>query len=198
LIAAPYAHFPPKFNLLAVPAAVRLGGRKLAALPGHRHRALLGAVAAGGLILGIAILRADASFAEVGRRGAAELIAPRVLSGQRVWFVGHWGFQWYAERAGARHVTVTPPYPEVGDFIAISRNCDKGVELVPMMLRDFRLSLVDKLSDPAPGGRIMTEGAGFFTSRFGFLPWKWGVAPADEIMVAQVVATRWGAHPSPR
>jgi hypothetical protein len=32
------------------------------------------------------LLRADADFAEYGRRAAAELIAPHVAAGEKVWY----------------------------------------------------------------------------------------------------------------
>ncbi len=73
-----------------------------------------------GCALGFAILRADAAFADVGRRAAAELIAPRIAAGERVWFLGRWGFQWYAERAGARPVTLTAPFPARGDEVVVA------------------------------------------------------------------------------
>ena len=75
---------------------------------------MVGLVAVLGVVLGVALLRADAALAGAGRRAGPTLIAPRVAAGERVWFVGHWGFQWYAERAGARIVTTTPPYPAPG------------------------------------------------------------------------------------
>ena len=63
-------------------------------------RPILALTTIAGVTLGIAILRADAAFAGLGRRAVAELIAPNVAAGHRVWFATNWGFQWYATRAG--------------------------------------------------------------------------------------------------
>jgi len=41
----------------------------------------------------VLIIRADAAFADLGRRAADELIATRTARGQTVWFAGHWGFR---------------------------------------------------------------------------------------------------------
>jgi hypothetical protein len=198
LIALPYSHFPLKLNLLAAPAACIIVVRAMAMLPKLRTRLVLGTVAAAGVTLGVAILRADSSFAELGRRAASELIVPRLAAGDRVWFMGHWGFQWYAEQAGAKHVTLTPPYPEPGDFVVICRICDKGFKVGPMLFQDYGLVQVAELSDRAPGGRLMTEGAGFFSNNNGYLPWTWGVTPLEEFVTARVIASRWSTTRLPQ
>jgi hypothetical protein len=190
LAALPYSHFPAKFNLAAAPAAAILVARLLATVRLRRAGVVLGLTASLGIALGIAILRADSAFGELGRRAVAELIRPHVEAGRRVWFVGHWGFQWYAERAGARPVTVTPPFPEPGDLIAISRNSNKGLVVSKMILDGYVLSPVARLEDSTPGGRVMTEGAGFYSNRTGSLPWIWGREPIDAISVWHVVALK--------
>jgi hypothetical protein len=191
----PYPHLPAKYHLASAPAAAILVAREMAVHGALRAKLVLGATAAFGLALGVAILRADAAFADLGRRAAAELIGPQVESGHRVWFVGHWGFQWYAERAGARAVTVTPPYPEPGDLLVASRNTDKGMKVVPMLVQDFRLTPLARLEDRTPGGRSMTEGAGFFSNNSGYLPWTWGTEVIDSFALVRVDARR--APPTP-
>jgi hypothetical protein len=146
---------------------------------------LLSGVVALGLGLGVAILRADAALAEVGRRATAELIEPRVAAGQRVWFVGHWGFQWYAENAGARPVTLTPPYPSRGDFLVVDLGGGTSTPLLDMMANRFpRMVQVGHVLDPEPGGRIMDGklGVGFYSNAAGHLPWAWGTTPVDVFM----------------
>ena len=177
LAVLPYAHFPSKYLLASVPAAAILVARELAVAQRLRARTVLAATCAAGLSLGVAILRADAVFAGVGRRAAAELIAPRVAEGQRVWFAGHWGFQWYAERAGGRPVTVTPPFPSKGDLVVVSLNSEPGREVLALLERMYphatHLARVEELE---PGGRAMdtSVGAGFFSQAWGYKPWAWG------------------------
>jgi hypothetical protein len=190
LIALPYSQFPAKLNLLAMPAAALVVAKEMFLRSRVRSLATLVGVSVIGVALGIAILRADAAFASLGRRAATEVISTLVAQGHRVWFVGHWGFQWYAEEAGATPVTVTPPFPRKGDFVVICQNCNRGTAVVPMLLRDFRIAPVSQFGDSAPGGRVMTEGAGFFSNNHGYLPWTWGTAPLEAFFVGQVVATR--------
>jgi hypothetical protein len=194
LVAVPYPHFPAKYNLLAAPAAVLLVARLAAQRGGVLAKLGLGGTAVLGVALGVAVLRADAAFADLGRRAAAELIAPQVARGHRVWFLGHWGFHWYAERAGARTITVTPPYPRPGDLVVSSLNSDKGNHLMPMVRRDFRFAYLRHLEDRTPGGRVMTEGAGFFSNNSGYLPWAWGTDVLDLFVLWRV---DWARHALP-
>ena len=182
LAVLPYPHFPSKYLLASVPAAAILVARELAAADRLRARAVLAVTCAAGLALGIAILRADAVFAGVGRRAAAELIAPQVAAGHRVWFVGHWGFQWYAERAGGRPVTITPPFPSKGDLVVVSLNSEPGREIPALLERMYpRTTHLARVEEFEPGGRAMDTSvrAGFFSQAWGYKPWAWGRGVVD-------------------
>ena len=178
LIALPvtlYVHMPSKYLLASAPAAAILVARALASRPPALARALLAATVVLGVALGVLILRADAAFAGLGRRAAAEMIAPQVAAGRNVWFAGHWGFQWYAEKAGARCLTITPPLPLHGDLAVSSlRSFGHTIHLYP------ERKLLATLEDGAPGGRIMSMnlGSGFYSNGWGYLPWAWG----DEVL----------------
>jgi 4-amino-4-deoxy-L-arabinose transferase-like glycosyltransferase len=178
LIALPvalYVHMPSKYLLASAPAAAILVGRAVAARSPAFFRALLGATVAAGVVLGVLIVRADAAFAALGRRAAAEMIAPQVAAGRSVWFAGHWGFQWYAEKAGARCLTITPPLPLHGDLAVSSlRSFGHAIQLFPQR------KLLATLEAGDPGGRIMSMnlGSGFYSNTWGYLPWAWG----DEVL----------------
>jgi hypothetical protein len=179
LAPAPYTHLPSKFLLAAVPGAALLVAREMSKLGGGRARAALGVTCALGIVLGVAILRADAAFADLGRRAAAEWIAPNVARGHRVWFAGHWGFQWYSEKAGGRILTLTPPYPESGDLVVTGYECEPGGEIIRMLVEGRSGTHLAQLQDASPGGRVMSHevGAGFFSNAWGYLPWGWGTKP---------------------
>lgn len=172
-----YLHFPSKYLVVSAPAAAIVAASALQALPPRAGHALAAGLVAGGALLGVLILRADAEFAGLGRRAAEELIAPRVARGERVWFNVNWGFQWYAERAGARIVTTTPPHPRAGDLLVTARETVTGIPADVFPSRE----LVATLSDGTPGGRIVSAelGAGFYSNGWGFLPWAWGSGEID-------------------
>jgi hypothetical protein len=156
-----YLNLAAKYVVVSAPAVAIIVGRRASA-------AVLSATVAIGVIVGVAIIRGDARFAEVGRRAGTELVAPHVARGERVWFTGHWGFQWYAERAGGRALTTTSS-PMAGDLLV---SCDvAGVSVPAAPPRDW-LATVE---DPESGGIVMSErdGVGFFSNMWGFLPWWW-------------------------
>lgn len=163
-----YMHLAPKYLVPCAPAVALLVARALEAAGSRRARAVRLATAASGTALALLIVAADARAAGLGRRAAAELIAPRARGGQRVWFAGHWGFHWYAERAGAFPLSArTRPGP--GDAVV-------GAPHLPgahFAARLPRKRLVGLLRDAAPGGRVMGAGAGFYSNAWGYLPWAW-------------------------
>jgi 4-amino-4-deoxy-L-arabinose transferase-like glycosyltransferase len=174
-----YVHMSAKYFVPSAPAVALL-----VALAAHDYspraaRAVLGASAAAGLVFGLLIVQADARYADLGRRAAAELVAPRVAQHERVWFVGHWGFQWYAERAGGFIVTRTPPHPRAGDTIVTGTNIHgrRMADLFPDKV------LITSLVEQRPGGRVMSAGAGFWSSSWGYLPWTWGSDVAEQFDV---------------
>jgi len=189
LSAVVYTHLPSKYLIVSAPAAVLLIGRECAARSGRMSWIICGATILLGVGLGVAILRADEAFAGVGKRVAAELIAPRVATGQRVWFVGRWGFQWYAEKAGARPATLTPPYPSPGDALVVSVASARSDEVLTMIgMRYPRQTYLTHIEESSPGGRIMNRrlGAGFYSNFSGYWPWVWGDSVIDAFYVFQI------------
>ncbi|MFA6092730.1 MAG: hypothetical protein WCU88_11825 [Elusimicrobiota bacterium] len=178
-----YLHMPSKYLLASAPAAAILVARALAASTAALRRAVLGLTLVLGAGLGVLILRADAAFADLGRRAAAEMIAPRIREGRNVWFAGHWGFQWYAEKAGARCLTALPPHPLRGDLVVSTEHSfGRTIELF-----SNRKELSD-LVDLTPGGRIMDQslGAGFYSNAWGCLPWAWGSTEIDRFVLWEI------------
>ncbi len=173
-----YVHFPSKFLVASAPAAAILMSRAALKKPRGALYVLLSAVVIGAL-LSTAILRADETFAEVGRTAAAKLIVPYIKAERTVWYVGHWGFQWYAEKAGARCYSEMPPYPNVGDLLVyhpISSYAFNRREL-------DKSTFLTKIDDHRPGGRLMNAaaGAGFYSNDWGYLPWAYSDGMNDSV-----------------
>jgi hypothetical protein len=169
-----YQHMPAKYLLVSAPAAALLVGRALESRVRSGRWLKVGGTAVAGIVMGALIVQADAAFADLGRRSATELIRPHVAQGRTVWFAGHWGFQWYAEREGARCLALSGRQPAPGDLIVSSEKALGGV----VTMFNPRTA-VAAISDEAPGGRIMSRrgGAGFYSNAWGYLPWTW----SDEV-----------------
>jgi hypothetical protein len=164
-----YEHFPIKYMMAVVPAIVLILMRTLSTV--HRSRAL---AAYGALVLACAgyscvLLRADNDFAECGRRAAAELIAPHVSAGEKVWYGGQWGFYWYAQEAGARISRPGEAGPNPGELLAV------GLMEGGAVTRDRfpNRELIDSRRYDSPHGRTMGYGGGLYTNLDNDALWVW-------------------------
>jgi hypothetical protein len=185
LPAVTYVQFPPKLLLPSVPAMAILLARQV---PPHPPR-ILGAMAATCLVLelllGVLIIRADTALAAVGRAGGAE-VARQVAAGHRVWMDGAWGFQWYALSAGATPLATTAPFPAPGDVVVA------GLQSRLMAAACPAKTILARRVYAEPGGRVVGEGAGFFTNWSGPWPWTYGTGEIGRVEVYQVDAQPCG------
>jgi hypothetical protein len=105
------------------------------------------------------------------------MIVPRLRRGLRVWAGGQWAFLGYAEDAGARALGNTPPLPEPGDYIVVSRLSYYGrLRQLPL-----RIELLRTESDRRCGAFVLnrTLHAGFYSNHFGYLPFAIGCGEID-------------------
>jgi len=68
--------------------------------------------------LGIALAVSDYAYADVYRQ-YAHRIAKELPPGARVWHTGHWGWQWYAERAGMLQYDTVRTVFRKGDYVVV-------------------------------------------------------------------------------
>lgn len=182
LPAAFYFHFPLKYLMPVLPAIILIMIRLLSPLRQARAFLAYTVIAASCAGYSVLLLRADADFAEYGRRASAELIAPRVASGEKVWFSGQWGFYWYAQQAGARVSKPGQPGPNPGELLAVGlmEGGDAALKRFP------NRELVDSRSYDSPHGRTMGYGAGLYSNYYGLLPWRWNPAATNEYQLWRV------------
>lgn len=190
LVALPYVQLPAKYLVASAPAAAILVARAAGRARGMFPRVALGLTLVVGASLGLAIIRADAALSGMSKWAVEKLIEPRVAAGEKVWFVGHWGFQWYAENAGARPVSLSTQFPSAGDTVVVSAGSSPSEKVLKRLRRDFPDAVpLDRLTDTTRGGRVMNvrRKVGFFSNGHGALPWTWSRAPLDEFTVWQLV-----------
>lgn len=164
-----YAHLPLKYMLAVSPAIILLLIRTLQQTSPTRALLICGAVIVACSGFSLLLLKADADFAESGRRAVAELIAPRVAAGEKVWFSGQWGFYWYAQEAGAKVTRPDEPGPNPNELLVVGLMESGGLALKRFPNRE----LVDSRSYGSRYGRTMGYGAGLYSNGFGILPWRW-------------------------
>lgn len=147
-----------------------------------RLRRLYGATLALTLALGLSLAWTDLRYAGAQRDFA------RTLPAGRTWFTGHWGFQYYLERAGARALdrsrggwAQTAP----GDAVALSVvNCNQVRALKPVF------SDVETLVVGFPLPLRLLSGwdgqGGFYSNSYGFLPYSFSREPLEEFRTVRL------------
>lgn len=169
LAAVIYTHMPMKYMVGVMPAIILILIRTLSELPGRREIATYSVLVLACAGFSFVLLRADADFANSGRRAAAELIAPHVAAGEKVWYGGIMGFYWYAHEAGAQVSKPGQPGPNPGELLAIA-----GIELGGATLKRFpNRELIDSRHYKSPHGRTMGYGGAFYSNSCGDAPWMW-------------------------
>ena len=177
LIALPYVHMAAKYLLPGAPAAALLIVLHGARLRQQRLPLTVAILVALGWTSGALIVKGDATLATSQRDAVNRLIAPRIKRGAKVWAGGQWAFLAYAEDAGAKALANTPPLPEPGDYVVISRLDYYGkFDRLP-----FKRELLNSQPDERCGVFVLNRRlkAGFYSIRFGYLPFAIGCAEVN-------------------
>ena len=172
LVALPYVYMGAKYLLPGVPAAALLIVLHAARVRQPRYPLTVALLVAVGWISGALIVVGDTTLAGSQREAVDRLIAPRIQRGLKVWAGGQWAFLGYAEDAGAKALANTAPLPEPGDTIVISR-----LDYYGMLDRlPIRRELLHTRTDRRCGVFVLNRrlGAGFYSNRFGYLPFAIG------------------------
>jgi hypothetical protein len=86
----------------------------------HRLRRILPLLPAA--LVALLVTTADFSLAECSRRASREIVAAYDPSARTVWFMGHWGFQYYMQQAGCKPIDLDATLTAVGDILAVPSN----------------------------------------------------------------------------
>jgi hypothetical protein len=145
--------FPAARRVLGVATVATLLAGRLAARtccsPGRRN--LVRSVALGTVLLGLLFYAVD--FREAVAQQEAVLDAAAWVRarqpGAAVWYVGHWGFQFYAEGAGMRPVVPGRSCLHAGDWLVMP---DRHIDQQPFVPDPERTELVARreTTDPVP------------------------------------------------
>jgi hypothetical protein len=137
-------------------------------------------------IFGLLTADADRRLGDSARRAVERLEA--TSAGAPAWFLGHWGFQYYAEAAGARPIEAGRTQVEPGDVIWVpTNNTNVGIVTFPARA----VESLDPVMVPVhPWLRTMDPfvGAGFYSDRWGPLPFRLGEAGPERYLMYRVTA----------
>lgn len=166
-----YVHMPSKYLLPSLPAAAILLVRFLP-VPEFPRYSWATAAAMAGFAAGALMLYADTEDGKTTQAIVREHIVPRVAKRERVWSVGHWGYQWYAERAGARTAALNR-MPAKSEVIVVNEAAE--CRLMDKFANRVRIA---SYTVRRYGPQVMSRelGAGFYTNSYGVLPLAWGTS----------------------
>jgi hypothetical protein len=176
----------------AAPAIALLAARAWSAERGNparsaSSRAALAGFIAASLALSLVLAHADQAQARAARRAARELVARYASEGRQPWFLGSWGFQHYAEAAGARKAERGLTRFEPGDRLIVSRGDLAATPAPPAELA--RVLERAQYRVPAIASTMShREGAGFYSDQAGPMPYVFGAAPPQAFDVLEIRA----------
>jgi hypothetical protein len=173
-----------RFILPALVPLVLLLARRIERDRAERAVWIFAVAATVALVPAFALLRADSFAGEIYRRAIPAVAAQARSEGRKVYFVGAWGFQYYAEAAGFERLDVRVAAPPV-DALILQPYYAGNNELPPALVP--RLREIANLTAPAPPLDLHTMninvGAGYHASAFGPLPFVRAHLPAEGIKV---------------
>jgi hypothetical protein len=180
-----------------IPAAGILLARRLDAMPANSIRwrpAMLAVPLAVAGAVSLWLAWADTELAN-STRTAATIIEQKTRDQPgKVWFMGHWGFQYYMESFGARPVVVNDPPQSAGDFLAIAER-DRLFEIRPAFV-----SSRDVIQIPMRLGITTVQrelGTGFYSSDLGPLPFAIGPVSPERYELIRLGSKSTPTVPSP-
>ncbi len=166
-----------------VPAVAILLVRRLERSGWARPRALRYSVLAGAA-LAVVVTLCDFQLAVAVRRSAEESMARCGQGPGTIWYEGHWGFQYYMEKMGARPVVYDNFSPPTGDLLVVPvHNCCTSEPDTNAIIHRAVVSV------PGPPGLTTwhaAAGAGFYSSYFGLLPFAVGTVPEEEVHIFEL------------
>ncbi|MEM7412024.1 MAG: glycosyltransferase family 39 protein [Myxococcota bacterium] len=137
-----------------------------------------------GAALSLSVAHADRDWATGAMRMARQLAHDYGAGAQRVFFQGHWGFQYYFESAGGRAYDVHRDRLVPGDIVIMPRNNVHLTQLDPSKAIELEVRDAGRTSPWS----LMGGGAGFYSSVWGPVPFSLGPSAPELYRVLEVRA----------
>jgi hypothetical protein len=137
-------------------------------------------------VVSLCVAQGDAALANSARRAADVLKQRTQDQNAKLWFSGHWGFQYYMQTLGAGALDYDASEVGPGDFIALPQNNVVELRGIPRQLiassESIALPLHSWASTICAG-----LGAGFYSSYWGPLPYVFGPIPPEHYVLLRMV-----------
>lgn len=173
----------PMVPAVGILIARRLGsGDSAAGQPTWRVSLAFGPAA----VIALVVTWADYRWSITAREAARQVHEFARSRGRKVWFEGHWGFQWYMQALGGKPVDFSRGEIRPGDLLVLPANNFPSVPVDSALVRG-----VSQISLPACRFLATQNGvmhAGFYAAEGpGRLPFAFGAAPPEQYSVLLLV-----------
>lgn len=130
-------------------------------------------------LVAVSVVQADYTWANTARTAARE-IASRYGSLGKIWFQGHWGFQYYMEAHAASPVDFSKNEIRPGEYVAIALNNTN----LAQMGHEYGVVEVLSFDQRALGATMSRERqAGFYASVWGIAPYVFGSPGVERYLI---------------
>jgi hypothetical protein len=173
-----------------IPAVGILLARRLDELGDERPSRLRGKLPAALVVSGLVslwVVAADVAWANSERDAAGEVHERVKSETAAVWFQGHWGFQYYAQKAGLRPFDHFKYTLNAGDLLIMPEANIQTRTPPQQFIREVQIVELD-LRQPLATMR-WRMGAGFYSSFFGPLPFVFGAVGPERYFLFRIDAT---------
>ena len=170
-------------TLLPMAPAVMILLLRLFNTPEASNRRMLWWLLLPAALVSLLVTTADYKFANTARLASSYFQKRFQTEPGTVWFEGHWGFQYYMEQWRAKPVEQNARGIVPGDLVIIPVNNTNISEILPVPTGrteqvNFRQFLFATMSEET--------GAGFYSNRYGPLPWVFARIPPEPYLVLWV------------
>ena len=137
-----------------------------------------------GAVLALAVTWADYRLAESARTASFEIRDKYLNKEGNICFFGHWGFQYYMEKIGAKAIDVNRSRTTSCDIVIVPRNNSSPVR---PPFEYLRLRTIIEIPSSAWLTTMSSKmGAGFYSDVWGPLPFAVGLVPLEQYGVFEV------------
>ena len=169
----------PMLPAVAVLVTRKLGSGTISTWAANKNRMLLPLIPA--LIITISVGWADASLADCQRK-AADVIHEKFRKDvDTIWFQGHWGFQYYMERFGAKPIDFKKSRIAYNDIVVIPSN--NSNVLMPDRERFKNTHQFELLPCPWISTMSSTLRSGFYWDGKGCMPYTFGKTEPEKYFI---------------
>ncbi len=132
------------------------------------------------LILSLFVAIGDARWANTIRSFVSE--GPtKTPEGKTVWYVGHWGLQYYVEGLGKAYIDIHGMLPHSGDWIIIPTNAPQ--QAVPDLSRSHIVKVINLVHNWPIFTMSVPLHAGWYSHYWGDMPFAVGNGPVETIAI---------------